>query len=92
MFLPVMHPDLVKDGSEILKGDNLLVNFTRRVSKNEKTANRLIYGIRAEAKDLFNIYNIVQRFSSGTLDQSSEYSVIPSSEWDGVMSGLFLGK
>ena len=92
MFLPVMHPDLVKDGSETLKGDNLLVNFTRRVSKNEKTANRLIYGIRAEAKDLFNIYNIIQRFSSGTLDQSSEYSVIPSSEWDGIMSGLFLGK
>ena len=92
MFLPVMHPGLVESESEILKCDNLLINFTRRVSKDERTANRLIYGIRAEAKDLFNIYNIVQRFSSGTLDQSSEYSVIPSSEWDGVMSGLFLGK
>ncbi len=92
MFLPVMHPDLVESESETLKCDNLLINFTRRVSKDERTTNRLIYGIRAETKDLFNIYNIVQRFSSGTLDQSSEYSVIPSSEWDGVMSGLFLGK
>lgn len=92
MFLPVMHPDLVENESEILKCDNLLINFTRRVSKDERTANSLIYGIRAETKDLFNIYNIVQRFSSGTMDQSSVYSVIPSSEWDGIMSGLFLGK
>nr|DAE36495.1 MAG TPA: hypothetical protein [Caudoviricetes sp.] len=92
MFLPVMHPDLVKSGSETLECDNLLVNFVRRVSKGERTADKLLYGNRIETKDMFNIYNIIQRFSSGTLDQSSEYSVVPSSEWDGIMSGLFLGK
>lgn len=87
MFLPILQPEALQD--RVLKEPMLIVAFAKAISLSDKTRNELLY--TRYNNDRVNTYTMIRHFQQSNLSNNSSFNVLPSTEWDSILTKLFLG-
>lgn len=89
MFLPVLHPDLVRRGSTHLNKKCLIHAFIQAISNTEATETKICNG---RWNNRPSTHNMIQCLLHYNLSESESYDVVDLDQWGQIIEDLFFNK